>query len=125
MLYDNGMENIEQGGNIAKALQEVPPNVHDLADSIMTDILSNDMLEKNIETGANETLVDQLMEAEIDKVMAKYENMPGYGKDYVKDALFPQVQNALEHFKFRSENIDEEKAERIRQAVVAALEKRS
>ncbi len=119
------MENIEKGGNIAKVLQEVPPNVHDLADSIMVDILANETLEKNIETGANEILIGQLMEAEITKVVTRYENAEGYGKDYVEDALLPELRNALEHFDFRSRNVDEEKANRIRQAVASSFEKRS
>ncbi len=118
------MGNIENGG-IGKVLQEVPPNVHDLADSIMVDVLSNDMLEKNIESGTNEALIGQLMEAEINKVVVRYENMGGYGKDYVQDALLPELRNALEHFDFRSKNIDDKKAGRIRRAVNSAFEKKA
>lgn len=118
------MENMEKEGNAAKVLQEVPPNVSDLADDIMVDILKNEMLQKNIETGANEALIADLMKAEINKAVSPYEEMEGYGKDYVRDALLPQVQNALENFNFRSENIDDEKAERIRQAVKLAFEEK-
>ena len=119
------MENMEKGGNVAKALQEVPPNVHNLADGIMVDILANETLEKNIETGANEALIGQLIEAEINKVMMRYENAEGYGRDYVENALLPELRNALEHFDFRSKNIDEEKADRIRQGVTSSFERRS